>query len=391
MTAVADTLTSYIEAARGLLPAIRENAPEAERQGRMTDALIEAFRDTRLQRMLVTTDLGGGGLRLPDQLKVIRVLSSGDGATGWSLSFATTGPLFGNLLERQTYDEIFADPAGGIAGAVAPASVVADAVPGGYRLRGKSSNNSAHRFATHLFFGAMVRRDGQVAMAAGAPQIRGFIVPKGQTRIVPNWSASAMIATESDDAVIDDVFVPESYSFHILGGCSTWRGEAERRVPLLSQLGPGLAAQAVGIARGALDAFRDMAINKIPAASQARLADMPSAQLALAEAEGLWMAADALLARSVEEAWVHADAGQPFELDDAVRLRLASVTATRLSRRAVETVREHSGMNVVLRGSPLERFTRDIGAITQHVAVGASRLDPLGKHFMGLPTGSPLV
>ncbi len=389
--ATPSALATCLDDARRLLPTIRENAAEAERQGRMTDAMIAAFRSTILPRMMVTTELGGGGMPLPAQLRVVSVLSSGDGATGWSLAFATGSPLFGNLLEKPTYDAIYSNPLGGIAGALAPFSVSAEAVPGGYFVSGRSSYNSAHRLASHLFFGGIVRRDGQVTMTDGTPELRGFVVPKSQARIIPNWPVSAMIATESDDAEIERTFVAEAYSFPFIGASSSWRGEVERRIPLLSLLGPGLAAQSIGIARGALDAFRDMAMTKVPAQSRTRLADVPGAQLALAEAEGLWMAADALLFRTIDDTWTKAELGEPFEIEDAARLRLACLTTTRLSRRAIDTIRDHAGMNVVLRRSPLERFTRDMGAVTQHVAVAASRFDPIGKVLMGLPPGTPAL
>jgi hypothetical protein len=73
------------------------------------------------------------------------------------------------------------------------------------------------------------------------------------------------------------------------------------------------------------------------------------------------------------------------------RLRLSCVTAVRLSRRAVELVRDFSGMSAIMRGNVLERACRDLDAITQHVAVAPSRFEPTGRVLMGLPPGSPLV
>jgi alkylation response protein AidB-like acyl-CoA dehydrogenase len=322
---------------------------------------------------------------------VIETLSSSNGGIGWALAFALTGPQFGLQLQRSAYDEIFSQPNATISGAVSPFSVVGEATDGGYVVSGKSSYNSAHRLLSHMFFGGMVRKQGQVVMQDGVPAFRAFVVPVHQVRIVPNWPANAIIASESDDAEIDQVFVPEEYTYPLLNATSPWKGGAESVIPLLSQLGAGLAAQAVGVARGALDSFREMAMAKVPAASRARLAEQPGAQLALAEAEGLWMAARAGLHAGVADAWERGDAGEPYTESDAATLRMASVTAVRLSKRAVELVRDYSGMNVVLRGSPLERFARDIGAISQHVAVAAPRFEPAGRVFMGLPAGSPML
>jgi alkylation response protein AidB-like acyl-CoA dehydrogenase len=133
-----------------------------------------------------------------------------------------------------------------------------------------------------------------------------------------------------------------------------------------------------------------MAVSKVPAGGMTRLADQPGAQMALAEAEGIWMAAQAVLHNAVAEAWRIGDGGS-FALEDMARLRLAGVTATRLSRRAAELVRDFSGMSAIMRGNPIERFCRDLDAVTQHVAVAPGRFEPTGRVLMGLPPGSPLV
>jgi alkylation response protein AidB-like acyl-CoA dehydrogenase len=382
---------AYLEEARAMLPLIRANAAAGEAQARLTDDVLDAFRASRFRRMLILPDHGGGGVRLPDLLPVSTTLASGDGATGWALLFAMVGPLFGQLLERSAYDEIFSNPDGAIAGALNPMGVFAEEADGGYVLTGKTSYNSAHRLATHLFFGGMVRRDGQPVFNNGAPEIRGFVVPKEQARITPNWNASAMVATESDDAAIEGVFVPRAYSFSFFQGGSPWCTGAESLVPPVSAGPIGIASIAVGAARGALDAFREMAVSKVPAASMARLADQPVAQIALAEAEGIWMAANAVLQDTARATWEKVDAEQAFSLDDAARLRLAIVTSARLSRRVTELVREQSGMSAILKPSAIDRACRDVGAVTQHVGVAAARFHTVGRVLMGLPPESLIV
>ena len=111
------TPSSFLEEAREMLPMIRRNAEAAEQAGRMTDEVVEAFRASKFRRMMVLEELGGGGLRIPEMIPVAQLLASADPATGWSLLFGMSGPMFGNMLPRSSYNEIFSDPAGGIAGA----------------------------------------------------------------------------------------------------------------------------------------------------------------------------------------------------------------------------------------------------------------------------------
>ncbi len=394
MTAPAATTVNTsvcMDEARSLLPIIRANAAESESLGRVAQEVIDAFRATSLPRLLVRKEVGGVGGRLPDAVRVTQVLSSANGGIGWSLSFAIVGCSFGLLLERDAYEEIFQDPEASISGAFSPFSLFADAAEGGYTVTGSSKYNSAHRFASHLFFGGIVRREGQVRMIDGVPEIRGFVVPKSLVSIKPNWPANAMIASESDDAEVSNLFVEERFTFPLGGACPTWVGGAESVIPMLSQLGVGLAAQATGIAHGALGAFLEMAVTKVPAASRTRLADQAGPQIAYAEAHGLWLAADHLVRQTVDEAWARADAGAPFTDLDAANLRSALLAAVALSQRSVELVRAHAGMGVVLRGSEFERFARDTGAVAQHIAVSAARYETVGRVLMGLPAGSPLI
>ncbi|MEO8541811.1 MAG: hypothetical protein ABI577_18880 [bacterium] len=387
MPAAADP---FLADALELLPLIRSDAAEAEHLGHVTDRVAEAFRASRLPRMLVSADIGGGGARIPQTIPVCQALSSADGSTGWALTFAMTGVVFGNFLPRATYDALFSNPGNGLAGAFSPMSVAADAVEGGFRVTGKSSYNSAHRFASHLMMGGVVRRNGQVSMNGPVPEFRGFLLPKSEVTVIPNWPVSAMIATESDDAQVTDVFVPESHTFSLMAP-SPWREGTERTLPLVSGLGVSIAAIGTGVARGALDVFREMAMTKIPGGTMSRLADQAGPQIALAEAEGLWQAADLLLRGTIDAVWKMGDVQESFEPADLAKLRSAMVTAVRLSRQAVETVRDFAGMNAVVRGSQFERFSRDMGAVTQHVAVSASRYENVGRVLMGLPQMGPIL
>ncbi len=61
-------------------------------------------------------------------------------------------------------------------------------------------------------------------------------------------------------------------------------------IPLWAQLG-GLAAVAVGAARNMIDRFVELAAAKVPTGGMTRLAEKPAAQIAVGEAEGLYLAA----------------------------------------------------------------------------------------------------
>jgi alkylation response protein AidB-like acyl-CoA dehydrogenase len=380
---------THIERARELLPIVNKHAAASERAGHLVPEVAEALFASGLTRLMVLPELGGAGLGVPEVVETSQLIASADASTGWNYLFVALSPAFGHMLPKESYLEIFSDPRGGIAGVLNP-TMRAVAEDGGYRFSGRSQYNSAHVLSTHIMAAGIVMRDGAVSMRGPMPEMRVGVLPKSRVTLFDNWDSSGLRATGSDDAEIDGQFIPESMTFAFPGAMSAWQTPPWNRLPIPVALGPTIASVIVGAARGAIDAFRAVAADKVPAQKTARLAEQPGAQLALAEAEGLWLAANAVLHNGVRELWATGTAGAP-SMEDFARARLSSVTAARLARRAAEMVRDHVGMNGMLPGNPIERFCRDLDAAMQHITVAPSRFEATGRVLMGLDPGSPFV
>ena len=140
-------------------------------------------------------------------------------------------------------------------------------------------------------------------------------------------------------------------------------------IPMHVQLGGGIAATIVGTARGAWQHSSSLATAKRPTGNSGVLADRSFAQMAVGEGEGLLLAAEDTLAAGAATSGTRAARGQPFTVDDRIRLRLRMVTAARLGLRAVDLVHDAAGMSGVRRPGP-RSGGRDAGR--PH-----SRCDPL--------------
>ena len=79
-------------AAKALIPLADANAQEAEAQGALTDAVVEAFHETGLWGIWVPRSLGGGELEPVPSLEVIEHLSP-VGATLSPAPASTQAPL----------------------------------------------------------------------------------------------------------------------------------------------------------------------------------------------------------------------------------------------------------------------------------------------------------
>ena len=69
----------------------------------------------------------------------------------------------------------------------------------------------------------------------------------------------------------------------------------------------------------------------------------------------------------------------------------ASVTAVKLCAQAVDLLHDAAGMTAVQSGHALERCWRDIHTMTQHVILGSTRFEVIGRIFLGLDPGSPII
>jgi alkylation response protein AidB-like acyl-CoA dehydrogenase len=111
----------------------------------------------------------------------------------------------------------------------------------------------------------------------------------------------------------------------------------------------------------------------------------------LGQAEGLLQAARAHLHQATDEIWRRGAAGEPFDVQTRAAVRLASVTAVKLSAQAVDLVHDAAGMNAVQTSGGIQRCWRDVHTITQHVILSTGRFEVIGRILFGLPPGSPII
>src|SRR5262249_7752331 len=125
-------------------------------------------------------------------------------------------------------------------------------------------------------------------------EARLALFPASAARIVDTWTVAGLRGTGSHDIAVDDVFVPAAPTFSLL----TDRPRPARppyAFPVFGLLALGIAAVALGIARAAIDELVDIAAAKRPTGSRRLLADRPTVQAEVAEAEATLAAARAFV------------------------------------------------------------------------------------------------
>jgi alkylation response protein AidB-like acyl-CoA dehydrogenase len=161
--------------------------------------------------------------------------------------------------------------------------------------------------------------------------------------------------------------------------------------PLFGLLALGIAAVALGIARGALDEILALAVAKTPTGGRRTLAERATVQAQLAEAEATLGAARAFLDDLVGEAWAAARAAGVIPVPLRARLRLAATHATTASARVVNTAYTAGGGTAVYADSPLQRAFRDVHVVTQHMMVAPATWELCGRVLLGLDTDTTML
>ena len=391
MNQLSENAHPYFDKIQKIAPIIREHADRAEREAQMTQEVADAFHDAGLFRIFLPRSINGGEVTIPDSLRLIEEVARIDASAGWNFAICSGGPLFGHYVARAAFEKLFGGAREVGAGSLNPMTSQATRVEGGWRFSGKATNASGSNHATHLLAAALILREGAPQIVNGVPVLRAGFIPASQAKILNTWSTAGMRGTGSNDCAFENVFVPDEFTFDWLNAQSTWQGGPFGAIPLMLQLGGGLAAVILGTARHAIDTFAEIARAKVPVGTMAALRERPIAQIQYAQAEGLLRAARAYFYQSNDEIWRKGEAGESFSIEDRANARLGNVTPVKLALQAIDLIADAAGMSSAQKSCPIERCWRDAHTASQHVLMNTARFEVIGRVLLGLEPGSPVV
>lgn len=380
---------TLLESARALRPLIEANADRAERDGRLPQSVVDGLIGDGLLRASIPQSLGGVEADAEMIVQAIEEVSKIDGSTGWCIMVATNAGMCSGYLDEAAAREVFGDPASSAALVVRP-SHRAVAVDGGFRVTGRWQFASGCTHATSLIGHALIfDGDAPRLTSSGAPDGRWMIFPSAECQIIDTWDVTGLRGTGSHDFVVEDVFVPESRTMR-----PSFRWDPSSRPGTLYKFGLGIvpvafAAVALGVARGTIDAFVELAAVKATRAGSAQIRDDPVVQLQVGQAEVSLRSVRAYVFETIRDVWAAVTAGDPTTDAQQALLVLASAHAVAVSAQVVDLMWSAAGASAIFRQSALERRFRDIHVITQNSSVNASRYGQGGRLFLGLPPSPP--
>ena len=207
---------------------------------------------------------------------------------------------------------------------------------------------------------------------------------KDQWEIVDTWDVAGLRGSGSHDVKADGALVPEKFVGVDLMMVPAHYDNPVFRMPVPLRLSYNKVAIALGVAKGTLETFADLAQNKVPMLSASTLNKRPIAQSRMGEAMASYRAARVYVLEAMgdieDELAAGAETPGP---ETTVNARLACTHGANICMQVVDSLHNTAGTSGMRMHSPLERKLRDSRACATHRWVAHPLYQDLGSIFLG--------
>jgi alkylation response protein AidB-like acyl-CoA dehydrogenase len=380
--------------ARGqaLVPDFADRAAQTETDCRVSDELVERFRQTGLHKTLLPAAYGGYEMGFSALLDTSFAVAKVCASSAWVCGLYMAHSWFGGLFPKQAQDEMWGeDPGAFISGSYAPIGK-ATVVKGGYRLSGRFPFSSGVPGAAWNLCGAMLPIGPE-----GKPVPCFTLVPKADYKIDwQSWRPVGLAGTGSFDVIVDDVIVPEHRVLRFSDAVGSAAPGAETntnplyRISLLTGVAFTLAMPSVGAAAGALERFIDE--NKVRQTHGAvvlggkRIADFQTIQKRVGEAAARIDACRLVAQHAVDAAEREVQTAGKSSMDVRLLARRGQSFIAHEAKTAVDLIFDAAGGRCLQHGHPLQRAWRDVAAVNHHISLNFDAVMSMyGQFAFGLP------
>lgn len=379
----ADT-EAYVTAAANLTPAIVAAREEMDKERRVPADLARLVAEAGVFRLFLPASMGGPQLDPITAYRVIEEVSRAEASVGWCGLLSNGGALFTGNFTPQAARAMFGYPPDfRAAGSFRPLGE-SRPVAGGLCVSGRWDYASGIDNANWLFVNSkVVDENGPRSGSGGRPETVMLFTPIETATVYDTWQVVGLCGTGSNDFVLDEVFVPTERSFRLYAP-PLEGGFLYHPRTMLTAIWVLVAAVALGTARGAMDAFKELAAESATTISTTLLRDRPQVQARLGEAEAIISGARAYVLSAVGRAWDTFSDAMPMPSPEIAQARLAITHSIHQAARAVDLLFHAAGTNAIHRRNGLERRWRDVHVVVQHGAGLLSNYEFGGQALLGM-------
>jgi len=382
--------TPMLERIAGLKESLQAAGEEAQQLRHLPSWASKEMADIGLYRYALPTELGGENLRACEQIEIIEAVSAIDGSVGWCVQISSEiNALIIRQMKPELASEIFSDWDALVCSGHGPAN---GPNPGrkakrdgdGWQINYQGGFASGCQNATWNFLMGNMCTDEDTGEMADA----SFMVPLGDFEIVDTWDTSGMRGSGSHDVRMEHCYVPPEHLLpaRSLAPSEYWDNPTYRNPTHAIY---NKAAVALGVCRGAINSFTDLALGKVPWGAPASLKDQSIVQYRIGEAEAKLLSVRAFIMdtqNKLEDQLgpLPVNGGRLAPDWECFRSALLACThAAQTCREVVGMMNNTAATTGCRMDSPLERQLRDAQQAANHALISYRHYENLGKTFVG--------
>jgi 3-hydroxy-9,10-secoandrosta-1,3,5(10)-triene-9,17-dione monooxygenase len=381
--------TAMVARANALIPQLRDRASRTEELRHLPPETERDFHEAGLFRILQPKRVGGFELDYVALVDCAEALGRADASAAWNFANLASHHWMLGMFDPRAQDLIWSkDPSTLIASSFIFPAGRARKVEGGYVLRGSWPFSSGVDSSEWNMLASVVSTEDE----ADGIEYRIFLLNKNDYKIIDTWNATGLRGTGSNDVEVNDAFVaePMTVAVHDLAGGPT-PGSAVNpnplyALPVFSLFPYVLSGVALGNAQACLDDYVEVARHRASTYNRAKLGDLQSTQIKIAEASAKIDAARLIMRSTCIEAMTEARRGHVPDTAAKTRLRRDGAYSVNLCTEAVSLLFSASGARGLFTSSALQRQFRDAHAINSHLAFN---FDAAGTNYGRVALGLP--
>jgi 3-hydroxy-9,10-secoandrosta-1,3,5(10)-triene-9,17-dione monooxygenase len=314
---------AMVARAEALIPQLSARASRTEELRRLPPETERDLHEAGLFRILQPKRVGGSEFDYVALIDCADAIGRADASVAWNMANLASHHWMLGMFDQRAQDLVWNRDANALIASsfIFPAGR-ARKVDGGYVLRGSWPFSSGVDSCDWNMLASVVSSDDE----ADGIQYRIFLLNKANYRIRDTWNATGLRGTGSNDVDVKDAFVPEEMTLAVSdldGGPtpgSVVNPNALYALAVFSLFPFVLSGVALGNAQACLDDYAGIARHRASTYNRAKIGDLQSTQIKIAEASAKIDAARLIMRSTCIEAM--ADARRGYVPDTAVKTRL---------------------------------------------------------------------
>jgi 3-hydroxy-9,10-secoandrosta-1,3,5(10)-triene-9,17-dione monooxygenase len=380
---------AMIARAEALVPQLCDRAARTEELRRLPPETERDLHDAGLFRITQPKRVGGSEFDYVALVDCADMLGRADASVAWNFANLASHHWMLGMFDSRAQDLVWNRDADTLIASsfIFPAGR-ARKVDGGYVLRGSWPFSSGVDSSEWNMLASVVWSDDE----ADGIEYRIFLLNKSDYRILDTWNATGLKGTGSNDVEVADAFVAEPMTVAVsdlAGGPtpgSAVNPNALYALPVFSLFPYVLSGVALGNAQACLDDYVEVARHRASTYNRAKIGDLQSTQIKIAEASAKIDAARLIMRSACIEAMADARGHHIPDIAAKTRLRRDGAYSVNLCTEAVSLLFSASGARGLSTAGALQRQFRDAHAINSHLAFN---FDAAGTNYGRVALGLP--